>query len=266
MRARSRELLNRAVSAMVAAVEVYNKPDFPYRAESFTILALNSWELLIKAKWLTEHRNKLSSLYVREGRGKKRQRIKRTRSGNPRTHDLLYLARKLREEKKLEEAIYRNLEVLEEFRNSSIHFYHADPNFAEKLQQVAMAAVKNFHTAMREWFDEDLSRFNFYQMPLSFVSPPPVTEGIVLRRAESRFLNFIRQQQTEGEKEGSLYLVSVNVEVRFVRSKKTEAEARAGHHRSERPGGPPHRRADSRHIPVGLPNTHRKMSGSVRRL
>ena len=37
---------------MIAAIEVYNKPDFKYRDESFAILAINAWELLIKARWL----------------------------------------------------------------------------------------------------------------------------------------------------------------------------------------------------------------------
>ncbi len=31
MKSRSKELLDRAVAAMVAAIDVYNKPDSPYR-------------------------------------------------------------------------------------------------------------------------------------------------------------------------------------------------------------------------------------------
>ena len=52
MKSLSKELLDRTVLAMVAAIEIYNKPGFPYRNESFTILAINGWELLLKAKWL----------------------------------------------------------------------------------------------------------------------------------------------------------------------------------------------------------------------
>jgi len=68
MKSRSKELLDRAISAMVAAIEIYNKPGFPYRTESFAILAINGWELLLKAKWLADHRNQASSLYVHETR------------------------------------------------------------------------------------------------------------------------------------------------------------------------------------------------------
>ena len=49
---------------MVAAVEIYNKPAFPHKAvEGFAILAINGWELLLKAKWLAENQNQERSLY-----------------------------------------------------------------------------------------------------------------------------------------------------------------------------------------------------------
>src|SRR5277367_2004845 len=42
-------LLGNAKSAMFAAVEVHNKPIFPYRYEVCTLLAINAWELALKA-------------------------------------------------------------------------------------------------------------------------------------------------------------------------------------------------------------------------
>lgn len=71
MKARSKELLDRAVAATVAAIEIYNKPNFLYREEAFAVLAINGWELLLKAKWLADHNNKVSTLYVMEPRTKK---------------------------------------------------------------------------------------------------------------------------------------------------------------------------------------------------
>ena len=64
MKSRSKELQDRAIAAMVAAIEIYNKPGFPYRTESFAILAINGWELLFKAKWLADNRNRANSLYA----------------------------------------------------------------------------------------------------------------------------------------------------------------------------------------------------------
>ena len=53
---------------MIAAVDVYNKPDFGYREETFSILVVNAWELLLKAFILKNNGNNPSLLYVRERR------------------------------------------------------------------------------------------------------------------------------------------------------------------------------------------------------
>ena len=50
--ARSTRLLKNAEAALISAIEIYNKPAFGYREETFAILAINAWELLLKAKVL----------------------------------------------------------------------------------------------------------------------------------------------------------------------------------------------------------------------
>ncbi|BCX11793.1 MAG: hypothetical protein KatS3mg067_0731 [Thermosynechococcus sp.] len=223
MKARSRELLNRAIAAMVAAIDVYNKPDFRYRAESFTILALNAWELLLKAKWLAMNRNRLSSLYVRQGGGSKRPRYKRTRSGSPFTHSADYLAKKLTEQKVLDEACRKNLEALAELRDTVVHFYHNSPELAERVQEIGMATVKNFAAAVQDWFKENLSRFNFYLMPLSFVAPPRTAEAVELNKEEKDFLRYVNRLDSGDSDPNGKYSVTINIELRFVRSKSVSA-------------------------------------------
>jgi len=44
-----RALLENSISAILSAIEIYNKPRISYRAECFVILLLNSWELIIKS-------------------------------------------------------------------------------------------------------------------------------------------------------------------------------------------------------------------------
>jgi hypothetical protein len=48
-RGSSRHLVKNAKSALLAAIEIYNKPGFQYRDECFVILLLNAWELFLKA-------------------------------------------------------------------------------------------------------------------------------------------------------------------------------------------------------------------------
>jgi hypothetical protein len=61
--AQSKDLAEKSIHATVAAIEIYNKPDFHYREEAFALLITNAWELLLKAKWLLDHGENIASLY-----------------------------------------------------------------------------------------------------------------------------------------------------------------------------------------------------------
>ena len=229
MESPSKELIDKAIAATVSAIEIYNKPDFRYRAETFCILAINGWELLFKAKWLNENDNKIESLYVTEYRQKndglenKEPKIKRTRSGNPFTHSLDHIARKLTEQRYLEQNVLANIEALLELRDSSIHFYNSSPNFANRLQEIGAASLQNFASLVEEWFNRDLNGFNFYLMPLSFVGLPRETKAILLNKEEKKFLNYLEQLKIHADETNSKYAVAINVEVKFTRSKAKEA-------------------------------------------
>lgn len=229
MKARSNELVDRAIAAAVASIEIYNKPDFPYRGETFAVLAINSWELLLKAKWLVVNGNKIRSLYVMEPREKldgsksRKLRVKTTRSGNPFTHSLNFLAKKLVEAKHLDESAWKNLELLVEMRDSSIHFYNRSGLFPLRLQEIGAASLKNFVTAVRSWFGRDLTKYNFYLMPLSFVSLPAKADGIVLNSEEKRFLAFINSLDTGPQEPDSPYSVTINIDIKFTKSTAKDA-------------------------------------------
>ena len=229
MKSRVKELVDRSIAATVSAIEIYNKPDFRYRAETFCILAINGWELLFKAKWLRENDNKIQSLYVKvprqkkDGSKSKKLKIKQTRSGNPFTYSLDYLAKKLIEQKHLEENAWLNIKALLELRDSSIHFYNSSPDFASKLQGIGTASLQNFVSLIGEWFDCNLNKFNFYLMPLSFVDVPAATKGIFLNKQERNFLNYLEQLKTQADETDSKYSIASNIEIKLVRSKAKDA-------------------------------------------
>ena len=225
MKSRSKELLDRAISAMVAAIEIYNKPGFPYRTESFAILAINGWELLLKAKWLADHRNQASSLYVHEtrdnvdGKKSKKKYVKRTDAGNPFTHSISHLAKKLVEEKKLDSRAWQNIEVLLELRDSAVHFYNQSPAFRVRLQEIGAACAKNFATTVHDWFNRELSEFELHLMPLAFVDLPSNMDGFLLNAEEKNFLSFLEELDKPHADPESPYSVTVNIEFKFTRSK-----------------------------------------------
>ena len=47
-----RSLLDKSINSMLSAIEIYNKPNFSYREETFALLAVNAWELILKAHLL----------------------------------------------------------------------------------------------------------------------------------------------------------------------------------------------------------------------
>ena len=214
---------------MAAAIELHNKPGLSYRNESFAILAVNGWELLLKARWLTLHQNKLNSLYVYErsvasaGQGSARGRIKKTQSGAPFTHSLLYMAGQLHSKGKLEAAVLKNLEVMSEIRDCAVHFYSKNPKFNTRLYEFGAACVKNFANAVREWFERDVTEFNLQLMPLTFMDLPSSVEATLPSAKERKVLAFLDGIGASDIDPNSPYSISVNVELRFTKSKSKHA-------------------------------------------
>lgn len=176
MKSRSRAMLEKSISAMIAAIETYNKPDFKYREETFSVLCINSWELLFKAKVLQLASNQVKALYVKEKKTKKdgskssKEYVKINRAGNPMSVSMYEAYRIVVEEYgvKIDKAVKENLETLVEIRDNSIHFINDDLDLALKIQEIGTAALQNYLHLVREWFGDVLLRYNFYLMPLSF--------------------------------------------------------------------------------------------------
>ena len=183
----------------------------------------------MKAKWLADNRNRAGSLYVYESRENadgtksKKKYVKRTDAGNPFTHSLSYLAKKLVEDKKLDTRAWDNIQVLLELRDSAVHFYNQSPAFRVRLQEIGAACAKNFATAVHDWFDRELSEFELHLMPLAFVDLPTNMDGFLLNAEEKNFLSFLETLDKPQADPGSPYSVTVNIEFRYTRSKAKEA-------------------------------------------
>lgn len=152
----------------------------------------------------------------------KKQTIKTTSCGNPFTHSLDYLAVKLEEKKILDSLAKQNIDALREIRDSSVHFYNRNNLFAIRLQEVGSACVKNFVQATRSWFNYDLSKYNFYLMPLAFVNSGSDMNLIELNKEEANLVRYISLLDAANDP-NSDYSVSVNVEFNFSKSKTKDA-------------------------------------------
>ena len=232
--ARSIRFLQKAEAALLSASEVYNRPTFAYREETFAILALNAWELLLKAKLLAEHDNNPRCLYTfeqrvtKQGKQSKKHYLRRNRSGAALTHGLWKTMAVLenRTGVKVDAAVQANLEALVEVRDNAVHFVVASSQLAKQVLEVGTAAVRNFVELARLWFQQDLSGRLFFLMPIGFVDPPNSATAINLSKDETRLIAYLAQlasSTTQGGK--SPFSVTLEVNLSFKRSTAARAMA-----------------------------------------
>lgn len=225
MKSRIQELIDRSQAAMMAAIEIYNKPSFSYRIETFVILSINSWELLFKAKWLNLHNNKERSLYVKERREKKNKEktsklfIKRTESGNPFTHSLGYLGKKLVERQVLDNAVMDNISLLTDFRDSAVHYYNKSPFTLLMMQEIGMACIKNYVAIVKQWFASQVASINMQLMPFAFTDQLMDVENLQLSPEEQNFIKLIEKLNANHMPDGSPYSVAINVQLQLSKAK-----------------------------------------------
>jgi hypothetical protein len=219
----SKAIADKSVHASVAAIEIYNKPDFHFREEAFSLLMTSAWELLLKAKWLADHKEDESALLERGADGKTRQ----SRSGNPCTHSLSYLASKLLEDKSsgFDKPAHDNVIALIEIRDTSAHFLHKDLQLGRRVLEVATASLRNYLLLVQEWFQIDLSKYNFFLMPLSFYhgfEAITATSITAHPKQVQRLFKYLDSLIAQPEHD-SMKHVALKLETRFVRSKDASA-------------------------------------------
>lgn len=226
MKSRINELIDKSINAMISSIEIYNKPNFLYRDETFSILLINSWELILKAKWLKENNNKLSCLYSTEkkknkdGTPSKKKTIKLSRSRNPLTLSIDYLGKKLIETHELPQIAWDNIQAIIEFRDTSVHFYnHQSHQFSKKLLEIGTASIRNYVALIKKWFKKNLSEYNMYLLPLAFIqSDRNECDGIILNKEEKNFFSYIEKLNESTSPDSDGYSLFVNVEVKISKS------------------------------------------------
>lgn len=225
-------MLDKSISAMLSAMEIYNKPDFKYREESFSVLCINAWELLFKAKILSLSSNKTASLYsmeyrtLKNGEKSKLRRPKTNRSGNPMSISMFEAFRIITEEfgSKIEKAVIDNITALSEIRDNSIHFINDDLMLSLKIQELGSASLQNYANIVKSWHGDILSKYNFYLMPISFFRGFDEAPGVMLNPKEKKVLDYISQiEKTYDDEDVSSYNLTLRVDIKFQKVKSDSA-------------------------------------------
>ncbi len=227
MRPRSKNLLDKAIDALIAGIEIYNKPVFSYREETFSILAINAWELLIKSRILQLSNNKMASILEYEKRKKSNGEFsekayrKRSRSGNIQTISLFKGLERLNSEygTPVDQPIKNNLEALAEIRDNSVHLTNKDLTFSHLFHEISSANVFNFVTAVRLWFGRDLSEQRMFLMPLAFISAPSTVPGLSMNNEEQHLARYLNEVKSRNKKNDGDFSVALTVEILMKRTK-----------------------------------------------
>lgn len=216
-----KSLLDKSINSMLSAIEIYNKPDFKYREETFAILAINSWELLFKSRILKLSKYKMKSIYVLENKKKKNgekskiMQPKLNRSKNPMTISLAESIFRLRgKNENLSLNLIKSLFTLIELRDNAIHF-HNDSEIEKEIQELGFACIKNYMQLIKKWEPKiSLSNYNFYLMPLAYVDST-IEVNAILTDEVKNYLNYLKKKVSETDSADSDYSVAIGIDINF---------------------------------------------------
>lgn len=225
-RSRSNEMLRKSISAMISAIETYNKPDHKYREETFSILVLNAWELLFKTKILAEKGNNLRELYIYErkilknGSKSSKKYIKKNRSGNPMTIGMGKAISKIETGDLgiIDQAVRANLDALIEIRDNAVHLTNMSTNFSKAVQEIGTASIQNYVQLVKDWFNYDLSQYNFYLMPLGFFRDFHKASAVNLSVEEGNIAKYFTELYNTFDSSSGEYSVTLELDIKLRRS------------------------------------------------
>ena len=201
MKSTVNSLLEKSVACAVSAIEIYNKPDFKYREETFSILMINSWELAFKARLIKDAKNNIKAIYIKSnipkkaGGKSKRWKYKLNKRGYNITIGLESLLEKFENDNSVDRRCLENIELLNIIRNNSVHLINKDRELASIVYEVGSANLKNYIEFIIENFGKDLSRYNFYLMPLSFYNDYEIVDNLKIE--ENNFKSKLKKDLLE---------------------------------------------------------------------
>ncbi len=192
-----------AESALLAAIDVYNKPLAEHREQTLALLLINAWEVLLKARVLQLNDNKLPSIYQRQ---KGSRRYRRTRTGEPWTIDIWDALNRVA----APQPIRSNLDGLNLVRNQAAHEGLLANPLKRSVLDYGTAAVQNFAHYAESWFE--LTVRVPYLLPIGFLGaaaaagPPP-------NQSQRQLLRNLKEIASDHGDPDSQYAVTIRLRI-----------------------------------------------------
>jgi len=213
---------------MLSAIEIYNKPNFAYREESFAILSVNAWELLLKAYLLRLNRFNINAIYEHEFVKKKdrtlstRKQVKLNRCGNPKSISIFEVIGILSRRNALSNNLIESINSIIELRDNAIHFVNPKA-ITKEIQELGFACIKNYISAIKKWgLEIELVDYNFYLMPLAYVDGKINAESILTSETQN-YLNLITSKIKNQDRTDEEFDIAISIDIDFKKGNSFES-------------------------------------------
>lgn len=156
-----KKLCDNSRAAMLAAIEIYNKPQTSYREQVVTVLAVNAWELILKAAL----RKAGKSIFYKKERGKDYRSFSLEHCIDDMDRYLLW------PDAVDGDGVRANLHVLTDYRNKIIHLYVTD-DLNTILYMFLQQNIVNYRDFVFAVFGKDLADdITWTLLPLAASTP-----------------------------------------------------------------------------------------------
>jgi predicted metal-binding protein len=182
-------LAKNSMAAYLAAVEIHNKPNIPYRYETVTLLMLNAWELVLKA-------------YIWKYIKPRAIFEDNKRTINVGKACVLVNEHLLRKGDKSFLSVKENIEAINIYRDDVAHSYPV--NFEPLIFSLFSCATVNYVDFLKSYFDKDVWEIeNLIILPIGFKLPFQPLDFLVERclseTQSMEVLNFLSHIRTATE-------------------------------------------------------------------
>lgn len=190
---KSKRMARSAIAALLAAIEIYNKPTVEYREQTFAILITNAWEVLLKAWIVQENDNELESIFDKD-----RNETIGLRQALGRTP----VPKEVRE----------NVLALSLVRNEAIHMGATPSNLQNQIRGFGTASIYNFSRLIRNWFKEPVPVS--YLLPVGFLGESQLAI-VTPSKSQIDLLRRLTEISASGESSDSEYAVTIHTQIQI---------------------------------------------------
>ena len=134
-------LLNKSIEAYILSLETINSLSIKYRVETFSYLLCNAWELLLKAKIITDSGDNKSIYYSQKTGEQKRTLALRDCIGKILTNE--------------NDPVRLNIEKVADLRDEACHLVIS--KVPKEVLGLFQSSVLNYHQKLSHWFDVSLA-------------------------------------------------------------------------------------------------------------